>query len=249
VWKANYDLMRERGIRVPLPVQHTSDPEKSRGEVANLELGKDSKGRDALYLTAKFRDAESAKLSRTCDVSLNAVSQFTDGKGNVYNGAITHVALTDYPVLPDLGRWEIAASLDLPAGKAQKKKAPKMNKMLLDTFRHSRDLQLAHLVEHNCITPACAEALKLSLNTEEQLNLALSHDDADGENPDMFNKICKALEKNSTLALANCPEGKSGSQTMADKPNRKNGKPENSLSRATDKKVEEEKRRSQTAAY
>lgn len=111
-WTNTFAAFKDRGIDVPLPVEHTDDPEKRRGSLVGAEVALNDKGLPALFGVVTFRDAEAEKLAATASVSLYVPPKFVDGKGNTYYRPIRHVALTDYPVIPGLGGFEaIAASL------------------------------------------------------------------------------------------------------------------------------------------
>lgn len=110
-WALTHDELTAAGIEVPLPIEHTTDPEKRRGTVVKIEKGLDSKGRQSLFMLSRFRDAEAEKLASTANVSIYVPPSFKDGKGRVFTRPIRHVALTDYPVIPELDGFQtIAAS-------------------------------------------------------------------------------------------------------------------------------------------
>lgn len=112
-WVETFKRYTTNGNKVPVPLGHSTDPEKTRGEVIEFERGRDSQGRTALFGKIKFRDAEAAKLSKTSNVSIYVEPQYKDGKANVYEKPVLHVALTDYPVVPGLEPFQaIAASND-----------------------------------------------------------------------------------------------------------------------------------------
>jgi hypothetical protein len=110
-WQETFERMTKAGIEVPVPVEHTRDPEKRRGTLQKVERAKDSKGRDGLFGFIKFRDAEAEKLAAS-NVSIYVPPERPDGKGGKFRRPIEHVALTDYPVVPGLDNFQpIAASL------------------------------------------------------------------------------------------------------------------------------------------
>ncbi len=112
-WKKTHGEMLANGVQVPTPLEHTVDPEKNRGQIVGMELGRNDKGLPALFGRFKFRDAEAAKLAKSTDVSIYVPPEQADGKGNVYKHPISHVAFTNYPVIPALGKFQaIAASLE-----------------------------------------------------------------------------------------------------------------------------------------
>jgi len=103
--------MKENDIEVPVPLEHTDDPDKRRGTVVELRAGEDEKGRYALFGKIKFNSKEDAE--RGNQVSVFVPPSYTDGLGNKYYRPVRHVALTDYPVVPGLQGFEkvLAASL------------------------------------------------------------------------------------------------------------------------------------------
>lgn len=111
-WVKSFSEMEELGVEVPLPKEHTIDPELRRGTVKDLLAGFDTKGRYSLFGVIEFRDKQAADLAKTSDVSIYSQRTFETGTGEKFSNVIRHVALTDYPVIPDLGDWaSIAASL------------------------------------------------------------------------------------------------------------------------------------------
>lgn len=111
-WASTFVAMDQNGLQVPLPVEHTEDPEKNRGRVTGLYVENNSRGVPALFGKIQFRDKQAAELAKTSQVSIFSPPEFIDGKGNRYVRPIKHVALTDYPVIPALQGFEsIAASL------------------------------------------------------------------------------------------------------------------------------------------
>lgn len=111
---ATFSRMKANGIDVPVPVGHTTDPEKRRGTVINMTKEPDPDHGIGLFAYVKFRDEAAAKQFKDSQVSLFQPPQMVDGKGNKYTRPITHVAITDYPVVPDLGPFQpIAASFEL----------------------------------------------------------------------------------------------------------------------------------------
>jgi len=107
--------MMDNGVKVPIPIEHTTDPEKNRGFLTGLKIGTRTDGRPNLILKMKFNDEQAVKTAKASDVSIYSPPKYTDGKGNTYVRPIKHVALTNYPVIPGLdGFTPIAASLVEP---------------------------------------------------------------------------------------------------------------------------------------
>jgi len=113
-WVRNFEAMLDAGIKVPLPIEHTTNPEKNRGFVTRMAVEKNKAGLPSLFGYIEFRDEEATRLTKTANVSIYVPPQFEDGNGKVYHRPIRHVALTDYPVIPKLDGFQaIAASLVL----------------------------------------------------------------------------------------------------------------------------------------
>jgi hypothetical protein len=81
--------------------------------VVQLEKGVDDKNRTSLFGYVKFSLPEYERLAASSNVSIYVPPSFTSGAGKTFYRPIQHVALTDYPVIPDLSKWEgiIACSL------------------------------------------------------------------------------------------------------------------------------------------
>jgi hypothetical protein len=112
-WVDTFNEMRSNGIEVPVPLGHSTNPEHRRGKVVRLSVEpSDSRDGDALFAYVKFRDEETAKQLAHSDVSLYMPPKVRDGRGRVYVRPIRHLAITDYPVVPELGPFTpVAASL------------------------------------------------------------------------------------------------------------------------------------------
>ena len=117
-WASNFKLFRERGISVPLTVDHiqTTDEngkevskkltpamaEAKRGEVVGL-FREDNLG----MFDAKPADADAEQLMHRCpEVSLEVTHDIIDSDGNYYDEAITAITLTPIPVVPGQQGWE-----------------------------------------------------------------------------------------------------------------------------------------------
>jgi hypothetical protein len=110
-WVVQASTMIGMGFKVNLPVEHTTDPEANRGKVLRFEKGVNKKGKKSLYSVIEFATEEAAKLAKTSDVSIYSPETYEMGNGYIALRPITHVALTDYPLVPGLEDFEtIAAS-------------------------------------------------------------------------------------------------------------------------------------------
>ncbi len=106
-WQKQVTDFDAKGIDIPLPVDHTVDPEKRRGKLLSAEVKPDSKGRSALFGKIEFRDQKAAD-----DFADTQVSIYSPPSERGYEWPITHVALTDYPVVTGMDGFKpIAASL------------------------------------------------------------------------------------------------------------------------------------------
>lgn len=94
------------GIEVPVPIEHTKDPEKRRGTVKETRRKKNKKGKEAIYGRVRFRDAEAAKLAKLSNVSIFVPKFREDGKGGGWRNPLEHLAITDYPVIAGLEPFE-----------------------------------------------------------------------------------------------------------------------------------------------
>ena len=110
-WQNSVHTLLQNGIEIPVPLEHTTDPTKNRGKVVGARIGENSAGKKALFTKIRFNDAEAAKLATSADISIFVPPDFTDGIGRTYQRPIRHVALTNYPTIPGLSKFQpIAAS-------------------------------------------------------------------------------------------------------------------------------------------
>ncbi len=114
-WCKTFEEMRKAGVDVPVPLGHVTDPEARRGTVEKLSKEYNPRRKaNALFAYVRFNDPKTAAALKNSNCSLFMPPDFTDGKGNRYERPIRHLALTDYPVIPDLDPFEaaVAASHD-----------------------------------------------------------------------------------------------------------------------------------------
>ena len=104
-WVKTFDAWTKNGNKVPVPNGHTNDATANKGWVKKLEVVGDS-----LYGVMELLDET---LAKTTDISICIEPKVVDGKGNIYESIITHVALTTTPVVPGLAGFEtLSLSLD-----------------------------------------------------------------------------------------------------------------------------------------
>ena len=126
-WIDEFARYTGNGNEVPLPEEHDFLPSARKGTILGFDKKIDDQGRLSLFAKVKFKDAEAKDTFSEAQVSLYSPPQFTDGRGNSYRRPITHVALTDYPVVPDLGKWRTIAASAI----VQKKGKPMLKQLAL----------------------------------------------------------------------------------------------------------------------
>ena len=105
-WIANGKRFIEAGNQIPVPDGHTDDATSNRGYVLDL-----FREENTLYGVLEMIGADGIATAARSKVSINTEPDYVDGKGNKYDDLITHVALTNSPVVPDQnGFMPIAAS-------------------------------------------------------------------------------------------------------------------------------------------
>ncbi len=135
-WVSVHEQFNQDGINVPLPEEHNELPSFKRGDVLSLSKRTDEKGRLSLYAKVKFKDAKAKSDFSASQVSLFCPPEFVSGTGKRYHRPITHLALTDYPVVPDLEGWKTIVASNL-------KTTNKDNLMNLKTIAKALGLTLA----------------------------------------------------------------------------------------------------------
>lgn len=115
-WKETFNEMMQNGIEVPMPLDHTEDPEKRRATVVDFEISKNKEGKNTLYTIFKPRDESVIKELKDTSVSIYSPPKFVDGNGNEYHRPIRHVCFTDYPVIPGMSKMQKIDSGYLPEG-------------------------------------------------------------------------------------------------------------------------------------
>lgn len=98
--------MLAAGVQIPLVKSHDGD--SAFGQVVGLSVDKD---KGTSFVDIEFADDGCCAEAMRNDVSAFIPPEFVDGKGNAWKRPLRHVAITPYPVIPGLGKWEsIAAS-------------------------------------------------------------------------------------------------------------------------------------------
>jgi len=103
---ASFASMKQAGVKIPVPEGHTNEPSRNRGYVDDMYVEGDT-----LYAKLTMVGEDAISLAGRAEVSIYAVPEFIDGKGNKYKNVIEHVAIVTNPVIPDQGGFvPIAAS-------------------------------------------------------------------------------------------------------------------------------------------
>lgn len=138
-WLTNFKAMRENGVDVEVPLDHSFSAEKNLGYVIDAMVEKDAKGVLTLFgiLAVKGEEANNV-IERNKNVSVWIAENYTDGKGTFYGEVIKHCSVVQQPVMPQQESFvQIAASMQ-----GTEEKIPiyflgsnNMKKELLEQFR------------------------------------------------------------------------------------------------------------------
>lgn len=114
----HFKKFKEVGTRVPLFKSHVEDADNERGLVEDLYLKPNAKGKTSAFAKVRFHDKKAAEQGTKVDVSVFVPKRFRDGRGNIFNHALQHLALTSRPICPALAGWEgpLILSFDTPSG-------------------------------------------------------------------------------------------------------------------------------------
>jgi hypothetical protein len=108
-WNRVISLELSNGLKIPVPVGHTTNAEMNRGWMVDSVIEGDS-----LFGIVDLVGEDAIALAGRCDVSIYSPPKFTDGHGNVYQYPILHVALCTDPVVPGLGEFVAISASHLP---------------------------------------------------------------------------------------------------------------------------------------
>lgn len=103
-WVKAFTAMRENGTRVAVPDLHRFDAASNRGWVVDMRTVD-----DAIEATIELIGEDSIAAAGRNDVSVFIEPDVADGS-HTYGEAISHVALTPAPVIPNLGDFRVAAA-------------------------------------------------------------------------------------------------------------------------------------------
>jgi hypothetical protein len=138
-WVEKFRLLRERGIRIPVPFGHSYDPKDNAGFLEELSL----EGNALFGVLVIPRAEDAGKLGATVkDVSISINPDFRDGEGRRYGEVIEHVALTTRPLvggqsdflplqLPDGSQvevWRFSRASLRPRAEGERQREPEQRK-------------------------------------------------------------------------------------------------------------------------
>lgn len=151
-WAANFRRMRDAGVDVPVPVDHSTSARDNLGFV--IDAKRDG---DRLCLLHQFIGDDAIALAARNKVSLAIDPQFHDGHGTPYGDCIVHSSLTPIPVVPGQAGF-VPMSRDggttLPAMVFTLAPTPRATDPTADLRRRAESLAKA-----GHITPACRDRL------------------------------------------------------------------------------------------
>jgi hypothetical protein len=115
-WVRKYEKMREQGIEIPTPVDHSDNAEDNRGFVVGARrVG------DKLQLLHQVIGEDGARLACRNRCSVYIDPEFMDEHGKNWGEAIAHSAFTPKPVISGQGEFvPFAASRATGSGKTRK---------------------------------------------------------------------------------------------------------------------------------
>lgn len=93
-WVDTFNRMKAAGVKVPLPVGHTNDAEKNRGDT--IEMYRDG---DTLYGVVDLIGEDAIPLASRSEVSIFAAPSVLAGDGTSFSDAIAHIAIVTDPVV------------------------------------------------------------------------------------------------------------------------------------------------------
>jgi hypothetical protein len=108
-WVLQFQRMKANGVKVALPDTHENvgNTKHNMGWVDDVWIEK-----DVLWMSCTIIGKDALEAARKADVSVHSPKTLVDGKGNVYDRPIDHIAFCTDPVVPGLGDFvPLAASL------------------------------------------------------------------------------------------------------------------------------------------
>lgn len=111
-WLAAYRKMRENGIDVEIPLDHSRSAADNLGYVVDMLIKPNANGDLTIWGIHEIRGQKSLEIiERNRNVSVAIEKDYVDGKSNKYGEAIVHSSVVQGPIVPGQGEFiSIAAS-------------------------------------------------------------------------------------------------------------------------------------------
>jgi hypothetical protein len=212
-WAGNFRRMKEAGVDVPVPVDHSTSARDNLGFVIDVQ-----REGDTLKLLHQLIGEDAIKLAARNKVSLAIDPNFTDGQGNTYGDCVVHSSLTPIPIVPGQAGF-IPMSRAAPADSSD---APPVTMAMV--FHPMADLsplrqrhvdllsrRIESLVRDAHITPACADRLLALFRSRDRPSAATLLLSRDGDF-EALEDLLAAFEHNRALPS---PGERTGLQTLA----------------------------------
>ncbi len=99
-WLAGFKAMRENGVDIEVPLDHSLSAEKNLGYVVDCMIEKDFKGVETLFGIIEVAGKNAIDIiRRNKNVSVWIAKDYTDGEENYYGEVIKHCAVVQQPVI------------------------------------------------------------------------------------------------------------------------------------------------------
>ena len=113
-WKKTVDMQLSHGVRIDVPSEHANGefaPDRSRGKVVGAEVHTREDGTKGLTAYIEFGNEKQAELAKTAESSIFVPPSYEIGTtGQVLHRPLREVALTQNPVVPGLGQFDLILS-------------------------------------------------------------------------------------------------------------------------------------------
>jgi hypothetical protein len=160
-WAGNFHRMKDAGVDVPVPVDHSTSARDNLGFVIDVQ-----REGNTLKLLHQLIGEDAIKLAARNKVSLAIDPNFIDGQGNAYGDCVVHSSLTPIPIVPGQAGF-VPMSRAVPTDSTDPQ--PVTMAMVFHPIADLSPLRQRHvelltrriegLVRDAHITPACADRL------------------------------------------------------------------------------------------
>lgn len=97
-WADTANAMNTAGVKIPVNLDHEMSADATRGYARDFFVSGGT-----LFATIDLIGQDAIDMAGRTEVSIGLTPKIVDGKGNEYENAIEHVALTSFPVVPGQG--------------------------------------------------------------------------------------------------------------------------------------------------